>query len=245
MALLLQRRVEGEICAAGQQGDMVPTGRPADHRSRARRWTDVVAELLQLQAQYAALLEALPALRDSATAEALQAICDLELSEQMAIETPRARSIRVVRRLHEGIQSLLSIGRVDARRMNASAIAGEIFPVLAGRRQRLNQPMVGSTIQRVGRTTKAWPDRNDGRLSVTRFGMQCLRRLPMVRQRMTTGQWVTEREAAKPRKYNAEQPAAANAARWCLARVTLLRSSVTTGVCRPGCRCAPAALSLL
>ena len=64
--------------------------RPADHRSRARRWKDAVAELLQLQAQYAAWLEALPNnLRDSATAEALQAICDLDLTELMAIETPR------------------------------------------------------------------------------------------------------------------------------------------------------------
>jgi hypothetical protein len=64
--------------------------RPADHRSRARRWKDAVAELLQLQAQYAAWLEALPDnLRDSATAEALQAICDLDLTELMATETPR------------------------------------------------------------------------------------------------------------------------------------------------------------
>jgi hypothetical protein len=64
--------------------------RPADHRSRARRWKDAVAELLELQAQYAAWLEALPDnLRDSATAEALQAICDLDLTELRAIETPR------------------------------------------------------------------------------------------------------------------------------------------------------------
>ena len=64
--------------------------RPADHRSRARRWKEVVAELLQLQAQYAAWLEALPDnLRDSATAEALQAICDLDLTELVTIEAPR------------------------------------------------------------------------------------------------------------------------------------------------------------
>jgi hypothetical protein len=31
--------------------------RPADHRSRARRWKEAVAELLQLQAQYAAWLD--------------------------------------------------------------------------------------------------------------------------------------------------------------------------------------------
>ncbi len=30
------------------------TRRPADHRSRARRWHDAVAELMALQAQYAA-----------------------------------------------------------------------------------------------------------------------------------------------------------------------------------------------
>ena len=63
---------------------------PADHRSRARRWKDAIAELLQLQAQYAAWLEALPDnLRDTATAEALQAICDLDLTELMTIEAPR------------------------------------------------------------------------------------------------------------------------------------------------------------
>ena len=64
--------------------------RPTDHRSRARRWKEAVAELLQLQAQYAAWLEALPDnLRDSATAEALQAICDLDLTELVTIEAPR------------------------------------------------------------------------------------------------------------------------------------------------------------
>jgi hypothetical protein len=66
------------------------TRRPADHRSRARRWHDAVTELTQLQAQYADWLEALPdALRDGATAEALQAICDLDLSDIQAIQPPR------------------------------------------------------------------------------------------------------------------------------------------------------------
>jgi hypothetical protein len=32
----------------------IRTRRPADHRSRARRWQDAVAELTELQAQYAA-----------------------------------------------------------------------------------------------------------------------------------------------------------------------------------------------
>jgi hypothetical protein len=43
-----------------------------------------------LQAEYAAWLEALPAnLQDSAIAEALQAISDLDLGELHAIEPPR------------------------------------------------------------------------------------------------------------------------------------------------------------
>ena len=64
--------------------------RPADHRGRARRWTDHVAGLVQAQAEYAAWLERLPDnLQDSATAEALQAICDLDLSELQAIVPPR------------------------------------------------------------------------------------------------------------------------------------------------------------
>ena len=84
-------RTTGRYRAAPTAGaPVVRMRRPADHRSRARRWKDAVAELLELQAQYAAWLEALPGnLRDSATAEALQAICDLDLTELMAIETPR------------------------------------------------------------------------------------------------------------------------------------------------------------
>ena len=66
------------------------TRRPADHRSRARRWHDVVAELMVLQAQYAAWLDALPTnLQDSATADVLQRICDLDLDELQGIEPPR------------------------------------------------------------------------------------------------------------------------------------------------------------
>src|SRR5208282_5944172 len=64
--------------------------RPADHRSRARRWQDAVAQLSELQAQYADWLEALPANQhDSALAEALQAICELDLSELESVAPPR------------------------------------------------------------------------------------------------------------------------------------------------------------
>jgi hypothetical protein len=49
-----------------------------------------VAELLALQAEYTAWADALPeALRDTTTAEALQAIVDLDLSELAEIEPPR------------------------------------------------------------------------------------------------------------------------------------------------------------
>lgn len=59
-------------------------------RTRPQRWRAAVAELVALQAEYAAWLDALPEmLRDSATGEALQAIVDLDLDEIVAIEPPR------------------------------------------------------------------------------------------------------------------------------------------------------------
>jgi len=66
------------------------TRNPADRRSQARRWHDAVAELAKLQAQYAAWLDALPNnQQDGATADALRAICELDLAEFQAIEPPR------------------------------------------------------------------------------------------------------------------------------------------------------------
>ena len=58
----------------------------ADRRSRPQRWTDAVAELLALQVEYAALPDSL---RDSATAEALQEIIDLDLETLADIRAPR------------------------------------------------------------------------------------------------------------------------------------------------------------
>ncbi|MBW4090112.1 MAG: hypothetical protein HIU82_03230 [Proteobacteria bacterium] len=69
---------------------LIRTRRPTDRRSRARRWYDAVAELTDLQAKYAAWLAALPTnLQDSVIADALQAICDLDLAELQAIDPPR------------------------------------------------------------------------------------------------------------------------------------------------------------
>jgi hypothetical protein len=61
-----------------------------DRRSRAQRWRDAVAELLALQAEYAAWSDALPeSLRDSAIAEALQEIIDLDLNTLADIRPPK------------------------------------------------------------------------------------------------------------------------------------------------------------
>ena len=69
---------------------VVRTRRPTDHRGRARRWTDHVTGLVEAQVEFAAWLESLPDnLQDSATAEALRAICDLDLSELQATVPPR------------------------------------------------------------------------------------------------------------------------------------------------------------
>jgi hypothetical protein len=59
-------------------------------RTRPQRWHAAVAELVSLQAEYIAWLEALPEpLRESATGEALQAIADLDLDALVAIVPPR------------------------------------------------------------------------------------------------------------------------------------------------------------
>ena len=79
-------------CRAAQTAGkpVTRTRRPPDHRSRAQQWRDAVAVLIKLQEQYAAWLDNLPDnLRENATAEGLQAICDFDLGELHAIEPPR------------------------------------------------------------------------------------------------------------------------------------------------------------
>ena len=69
---------------------VIRTRHPADHRGRARRWTDHVTGLVEAQVEFAAWLDGLPEnLQDSVTTEALRAICDLDLSELQAIVPPR------------------------------------------------------------------------------------------------------------------------------------------------------------
>jgi hypothetical protein len=75
---------------AQQKPPVVRYRRPADRRSRAQRWCDTVADLLALQTEYATWSDALPeSLRDSPTAQALQAIVDLDLEDLAAIVPPR------------------------------------------------------------------------------------------------------------------------------------------------------------
>ena len=63
---------------------------PIDRRSLADKWRAAVAALLALQAKYADWLDALPeTLLETQTAEALQAIVDLDLDELAATEPPR------------------------------------------------------------------------------------------------------------------------------------------------------------
>jgi hypothetical protein len=64
--------------------------KPSDYRSRPQRWRDAVAELVSLQDEYRAWLDSLPDnLAESATAQALRAVCDLDLSELDSVEPPR------------------------------------------------------------------------------------------------------------------------------------------------------------
>ncbi|MHB8817292.1 MAG: hypothetical protein ACYDAE_29070 [Steroidobacteraceae bacterium] len=75
---------------AQQKPPMVRYRKPANRRSRAQRWRDAVAELLALKSAYAAWSNSLPDnLRDSATAEALQAIVELDLDDLAALVPPR------------------------------------------------------------------------------------------------------------------------------------------------------------
>ena len=62
----------------------------ATRRSRLKRWNDALAEMIAVQGECAAWLEALPeSLRDSATAAALQDMIDLDLDTFATVRPPR------------------------------------------------------------------------------------------------------------------------------------------------------------
>ena len=63
--------------------------RPRDRRSRPQRWREAVETLMELQAEYQDWLDALPeGLEDSAMAERLREICELDV-EALDVEPPR------------------------------------------------------------------------------------------------------------------------------------------------------------
>src|SRR6202007_1111406 len=72
--------------------------------------------------------------------------CPLQKTTSVTLES--------VRRLQAGLQSFLSMRRIEARRKNANAFRLRHSQSLARRRQRLSHAMVRSTIQRLGNTTK-------------------------------------------------------------------------------------------
>ncbi len=88
-----QARYRARRAAIPEPIDAVPViqnRRPVDRRTRAQRWRDTVAALLVLQAEYTGWYDALPeSLRDTPTADALQAIVDLDLDDLISIEPPR------------------------------------------------------------------------------------------------------------------------------------------------------------
>ena len=77
---------------ARRQAEQAPASvnqpRPS-RQSRRKRWDDALAVMMTVQAECAAWFEALPeSLRDSATAEALQEMIDLDLDSIAAVRPP-------------------------------------------------------------------------------------------------------------------------------------------------------------
>ena len=62
--------------------------------------------------------------------------------------------LEFVHEVHEGLQSRLSIMRMEASLTKVSAVRVRFSKSFARRRQRLSQANVRSTIQRLGRTSK-------------------------------------------------------------------------------------------
>jgi hypothetical protein len=68
---------------------VIRTRRPVDRRSRVQRWRDAVTELVDIQSDCRVARRFAGSIRGTATAEALQAIVDLDLDALAAVEPPR------------------------------------------------------------------------------------------------------------------------------------------------------------
>jgi len=76
--------------ARAEDAPVVHFRKPKERRSRRQRWRDAVAELVAIQTDCQAWLDSLPeTLAHSVTAEALRAVCDLDLSDLEVVEPPR------------------------------------------------------------------------------------------------------------------------------------------------------------
>ena len=75
---------------AGIPATKVVVRKPTDRRSRPQRWKEAVETLVDLQAEYQEWLDNLPETGGSeATREALENICDIDLSELEGAEPPK------------------------------------------------------------------------------------------------------------------------------------------------------------
>src|ERR1700682_4868103 len=83
------------------------------------------------------------------------------------------RHLESVRKVHAGLQSFLSMRRIEARRKKASALRLRFSQSLAGLRHRLSQAMLRSTIQRLGKTTNPLARSERLTISTFRFGRTC------------------------------------------------------------------------
>src|SRR6202163_5135666 len=92
------------------------------------------------------------------------------IDSQIAARRAKLQDLESVPKVHEGLQSFLSMRRMEARRRKIRALRLRFSQSLASLRQRFNQAMVRSTIQRFGSTTKplAWSERLT--ISVVRVG---------------------------------------------------------------------------
>src|SRR6266481_3095267 len=81
-----------------------------------------------------------------------------------------AMALESVRTLQAGLQSFLSMRRIEARRKNAKAFRLRHSQSLARRRQRLSHAMVRSTIQRFGKTTNSLTPSERLTISMSRCG---------------------------------------------------------------------------
>lgn len=86
---------ERQACYRAARADDTPATvkvryrKPADRRSRPQRWCDAVAELVELQADYQQWLDGLlEGLADTPTADALRAVCDIDLVS-LEVDLPR------------------------------------------------------------------------------------------------------------------------------------------------------------